>query len=242
VFARARRRHLEVGVWLRWLGAWVAPFLAALAAAELLALVGATPDPPENPVAPSDNPLDPAAVGVLAAVALAGVLAYLFARSLLRRGGEEDPASDPGEPGAACALALLTAAAAFVLWLLNPYAALMAVPAAHLWLLATLVEPPPSGRARALMVALGLLPALGVALYYLVALHTDPLTGAWYLLLLVTGHAVDLASALLGCVWLGAFCATVAVVRARRRAEAPPDAEQPAPLGPGFSVGLAERR
>jgi hypothetical protein len=243
VFARARRRHVEVGVWLRWLGTWVAPFLAALAAAELLALVGATPDPPESPVAPSDNPLDPAAAGVLAAVALAGALAYLFARSLVRRGGEEeDPASDPGEPGAASAVALLTAAAAFVLWLLNPYAALMAVPAAHLWLLATLMEPPPSRRARALMVALGVLPALGVALYHLVALHTDPLTGAWYLLLLVTGHAVDLASALLGCVWLGALCATIAVARARRQPEPPPGVEPPVPLGPGFSVGLAERR
>jgi hypothetical protein len=32
-FARARRRHVDVLRWLRWLGAWVAPFLAALAVA-----------------------------------------------------------------------------------------------------------------------------------------------------------------------------------------------------------------
>jgi hypothetical protein len=242
VFARARRRHLEVGAWLRWLGTWMAPFLAALAAAELLALAGATPDPPENPVAPSDNALDPAALGVLVAVVLAAVLSYLFARSLMRRGAASEPAGDPGSAGAAAALALVTAAAALLLWILNPYAALMAVPAAHLWLLATLVDPPPSGRARLLMVALGVLPGLAVALYHLIALHTDPLTGVWYLLLLVTGHAVTLVSALLGCVWLGALCATIAVARARRQPEPPPGEEAPSPLGPGFSVGLAERR
>jgi len=239
-FARARRRHVELGAWLGWLGAWVAPFLAALAAAELLALAGATPEPPANPVAPSDLPLDAPALGVLAAVALAGVLAFLFARSLARRGA---PSPDPAEPGAACALALLTVAAALALWLLNPYAALMAAPAAHLWLLATLVDPPPSARARALMVGLGLLAPLAVVMYHLFALHVDPVTGIWYLLLLVTGQAVDLVTALLGCLWLGALCATVAVARARRSPQPPSEEdERAAPLGPGFQVGLAERR
>jgi hypothetical protein len=237
-FARARRRHVAVGAWMPWLGAWVAPFLAALAAAELLALAGATPEPPANPVAPVDLPLDVPALGVLAAVALAGVLAFLFARSLARPGA---PSADPAEPGAACALALLTAATALALWLLNPYAALMAVPAAHLWLLAALVDPPPSARARALMVALGLLAPLAVVLYHLFALHVDPLTGSWYLLLLVSGHAVDLATALLGCVWLGALCATVAVARARRSPEPPPEEDRPSRLGPGFRVGAARR-
>ena len=117
----------------------------------------------------------------------------------------------------------------------------MAVPAAHLWLLATLVDPPPSARARALMVALGLLAPLAVVLYHLFALHVDPLTGSWYLLLLVSGHAVDLATALLGCVWLGALCATVAVARARRSPEPPPEEDRPSRLGPGFRVGAARR-
>jgi hypothetical protein len=291
-FARARRRHIDVAVWMRWLGVFVAPFLAALAAAELLALVNATPDPPSAPVAPAENPLDIAALGVLGGVAIVGVLAFLFARSLLRReqaraaagptpleagatsqtaegsaayeqgedagddagfpasidptdadapadpGPAPPPVIDPADPGAACALALVTAAAALVLWLLNPYAALMAVPAAHLWMLLTLADPAPGGRARAVMLALGLLLPLGVILYYLVALHMDPLTGVWYLLLLVTGHAVNLVTALLGCVWLGALCATVAVARARR---APPphplDEDRPSVFGPGAYAG-----
>jgi hypothetical protein len=253
---------------MRWVGTYVAPFLAALAAAELLALVGATPDPPAAPVPPAENPLDLAALGVLAGVALAGALAYLFARSLLRRGerarmqghplggpaasqtveGEAvvdtPPPSpdapveiDPAETGAACALALVTAAAALVLWLLNPYAALMAVPAAHLWLLLTLADPAPGGRARTAMLALGLLLPVAVVLYYLFALHMDPLTGIWYLLLLVTGQALSLLTALLGCVWLGVLGATIAVARARRAPEPhPADEARPGALGPGFAL------
>ena len=58
------------------------------------------------------------------------------------------------------ALALGVAVAAVLLWLLNPYAALLAVPAAHLWMLAALTRPAPPRRARAVLVALGALPAL----------------------------------------------------------------------------------
>src|SRR4051794_7748035 len=179
-FARARRRRIEVGVWMRWVGMFVAPFLAALAMAELLALAGATPAPPAAAVPPAENPLDLPALGVLVGVALAGLLAYLFARSLLLRGerarvqghplggaaasqtveGEAvvdtPPASteapveiDPADTGAACALGLVMALASLVLWLLNPYAALMVVPAADLWLLPTPAQPGPGGPPRA---------------------------------------------------------------------------------------------
>jgi hypothetical protein len=267
-FARARRRRIEVGVWMRWVAMFVAPFLAALAAAELLALVGATPDPPAAPVPPAENPLDLPALGVLAGTLAAALLAYFVARALLRRGerarvpghplggasasqtaqGEAvidtPPTStdtvvemDPADPGAACALALVSAATTLVIWLVNPYAALMLVPAAHLWLLLTLADPAPGGRARAVMFALGLLLPVLVVLYYLVALHMDPLTGVWYLLLLVAGHAVSLLLALLGCVWLGVLCATAVIARARRApAPHPVDESRPGSLGPGFAL------
>ena len=77
-FARARRRGIEVLPWLRWLGAWVAPFLAGLAVAEVLALTGATPVPPPAPVPPDLLPLDGPALGVLAGVAAAMLLALLL--------------------------------------------------------------------------------------------------------------------------------------------------------------------
>ena len=56
-----------------------------------------------------------------------------------------------------------------------------------------------------MLVALGALPVLLVWVYHLFALSIDPLESLWYLLLLVTGHSLGLASVLIGCLWLGAL-------------------------------------
>jgi len=236
-FARARRRHLPVMAWMRWIGAWTAPFLAGLATGEVLALVGATPAPPPAPVPPEDLPLDGAALGVLGGVAAAMALAFALARFLATR---PDPAlREPVEPGAGVALALVVSATALLLWLVNPYAGLLTVPAAHLWMLAALARPVPRRRVRALLLALGALPPLLVTLYYLVTLSLDPLEGAWYLLLLLTGHSVGLVTAVIGCVLLGALGGAVEIaVRAPREEEdeAPPQ-QGPPVYGPGAYAG-----
>jgi hypothetical protein len=234
-FARARRQQVEVVPWLRWVGAWVAPFLAALAIAELMALVGATPAPPPAPVPPDLLPLDGQALGVLAAVGAAMALALLLARFLAAR---PDPGlSRPEPPGAAVALALVATVSALVLWLANPYAGLLVVPAAHLLLLVLLAGVQPSRRLRGVLLGVAALPALLVAVYYLVALSMDPLSGAWYLLLLVTGHSVGLLTALVGCLMLGSLCAAIELVyRSPAEPPEPPEAPGPAPLGPGFAL------
>jgi hypothetical protein len=206
-FARARRRHVDVLRWMRWLAAWVAPFLAALALAQFLALVGATPSPPAAPVPPDVLPLDGPALGVLAGVLVAMVLAFLLARWLAVR---PDPELEL-EPdlGAGVALGLMIAAGSLLLWLVNPYAGLLVVPAAHLWMLLALTRPLPDRRVRIVLIAVGLAPALLVAVYYMFALSVDPLSGLWYLLMLVTGQSVGLLTSLIGCVMLAAACATV---------------------------------
>jgi hypothetical protein len=232
-FARARRRQVPVLPWLRWLGAWVLPFVAALAGAELLALFGATPEPPPAPVAPQDMPFDGPAAAVLGGVAAIWALALLLARRLLVR---PDPAlADRSDRGAGVLLALVAAWAGFVLWFVNPFAGLMFVLPAHLWLLAVLVEAPVPRRT---MVALGALPALFVSLYYLFALALSPWEAAWYLLLLVTGHQVGLITALLACVLLGCFLGALEIAWARREE---PDEEPAEPAqrvyGPGHHAG-----
>jgi hypothetical protein len=205
-FARARRRQIDVVKWLRWLGAWLAPFLAAFALAEFLALVGATPAPPPAPVPPSVLPLDGAALGVLGGIAAAMALAFLLARWLATR---PDPELErPTEPGSGVALALVIAAGSLLLWFVNPFAGLMAVPAAHLWMLLALTRPLPPRRARASLIAVGTAPVLLVAVYYLFALSLDPVEGAWYLVMLVTGHSVGVVTSLIACVMLAAACAT----------------------------------
>jgi hypothetical protein len=206
-FARARRRHVDVLRWLRWLGAWVAPFLAALALAQLLALFDATPSPPAAPVPPDELPLDGPALGVLAGVAVAMVLAFLLARWLAARPDPE--LEQTPDLGAGVALGLAIAASSILLWLVNPYAGLLAVPAAHLWMLLALTRPLPGRRVRLALIALGLAPAVLVAVYYMFALNVDPLSGLWYLLMLVTGHSVSLVTSLIGCLMLAAACATV---------------------------------
>jgi MFS family permease len=206
-FARARRRHVDVLRWMRWLAAWVAPFLAALALAQVLALVGATPSPPPAPVPPDVLPLDGPALGVLAGVLVAMLLAFLLARWLAVR---PDPELEH-EPdlGAGVALGLMIAVGSLLLWLVNPYAGLLVVPAAHLWMLLALTRPLPARRVRMVLIAIGLTPALLVAVYYMFALSVDPLSGLWYLLMLVTGQSVGLLTSLIACVMLAAACATV---------------------------------
>jgi hypothetical protein len=206
-FARARRRQLDVLRWLRWLGAWVAPFLAALAAVQFLALVGATPSPPAAPVPPDDLPLDGPALGVLAGVLVAMVLAFFLARWLA---AQPDPdLEQTPDLGAGVALGLTIAAGSILLWLVDPYAGLLTVPAAHLWMLLALTRPLPPRRVRAVLIAVGVAPALLVAVYYMFALSVDPLSGLWYLLMLVTGQSVGILTSLIACVMLAALCATV---------------------------------
>ena len=206
-FARARRRHVDVLRWLRWLGAWVAPFLAALALAQFLALVGATPSPPAAPVPPDDLPLDGAAMAVLAGIAVAMVLAYLLARWLAARPDPE--LGRTPDLGAGVALGLTIAAGSVLLWLVDPYAGLLSVPAAHLWMLLALTRPLPARRVRAVLIAVGLAPAVLVAVYYMFALSVDPLSGLWYLLMLVTGQSVGILTSLIACLMLATLCATV---------------------------------
>ena len=89
-------------------------------------------------------PLDGPALGVLGGVLAAMVLALVLARWLAAR--PDARLKRPDEPGAAVAIALTISLGSLLLWLLNPYAGLLAVPAAHLWMLAVLVRPPPSRR------------------------------------------------------------------------------------------------
>jgi hypothetical protein len=82
-----------------------------------------------------------------------------------------------------------------------------------------------------------------VGLYYLLSLSLDPLSGAWYLLLLVVGGHVGVVTAVLGCALLGILTAVVGIAR-RERAEpepaAPPSVRGPASYaGPG-SLGGTE--
>jgi hypothetical protein len=202
----------------------------------VLALSGATPSPPPAPVPPADLPLDGPALGVLAGVLAAMLLAFALGRFLALR--PDASLGNPVEPGAGVILALALSVATLLLWLTNPYAGLLAVPAAHLWMLAVLTRPAPRRRARLLMLAAGLVLPLMVVAYYLIDLSLNPLEGAWFLLMLVTGHSVGLATVLSGCLLLAVVGGlTEMVVRLPDEPEEEPVEPGPSLFGPGTHAG-----
>ena len=170
--------------------------------------MGATPSPPPAPVPPDVLPLDGPALGVLAGVARGDGAGVRRSRAGSRRRPDPELQQEP-DLGAGVALGLTIAAGSLLLWLVNPYAGLLVVPAAHLWMLLALTRPLPARRVRAALIAVGAAPAVLVAVYYMFALSLDPLAGLWYLLMLVTGHSVGIVTSLIACVMLAAACATV---------------------------------
>ena len=216
--ARARRRGAAVLPWLPWVASGIVPFVAGLALAEFLVLVGLADDAPPAPLEPSAADVDGAALGALAAVAIAIGLAWILTRTSLGRAGRPRP--DPSEPGAAVVVMLVLCGLALAAWAINPYMALALTVPLHMWMLATLSGA--RARTRVWLALAGLLPAALIVFTYAQHLRMGPLDGAWYLFLLVTGHHVGLASALLGCVALGLLASVAGIVVAHARRSEPP--------------------
>jgi hypothetical protein len=212
-FARARRRREPVAMWLGWVLAGAVPFALALAFAALLAAVGLIAAAPAPPVSGAALPVGGAAAAALVASALAFLLGWIGVRPVILRA--LGVRGQLVRPGAAAALALVGGAAVVVVWVSNPYAAVILLPAAHLWVLVALadVRPPPWARWAAL--AGGLLAPALVAVHYVRAFDLGPLDALWNALLLPAGGRMGVGGALLWSVLLGCLASLVAVLRAR---------------------------
>jgi hypothetical protein len=117
------------------------------------------------------------------------------------------------------AIALVLCGLTLAAWAINPFTGFALVLPLHAWTLAVLTDARPSTRLWLTLV--GLLPAAVIVLTYAIHFRMGPLEGAWYLFLLVTGHQVGLASALLGCIALGLFGSVASVVLAHARRSGP---------------------
>jgi hypothetical protein len=187
-FARVRRRHEAVTPWLWWLVALAAPLAIAMLFAWLLGLSGLLPATPPEPVAAGTIAFDGVAKVGVGAIALVAVLGWLLLRpALLRRAGVRGRFA--GE-GAGSALLVAWCGLAVVLWLINPYAAALMVPGAHL-LLAVVAPEVRLRRALAVgLVVLSALPFLLVDLSIAGQLGLSPADFAWFCVLLVAGGVV----------------------------------------------------
>ena len=230
--ARARRRRESAPGWWRVIALWSLPFLVTYGLAELLVLFGQAPDAGAAPHEPDVHPLDGQAWAALGASIAGGVLAGLLTRSARRR---RTPQTGLG--GAAATTALALSVVVLVVWLLNPFAALLLVPAAHLWMLTMLSEATLRPRTAVAVVVAGLLPPLVGAVVYLERLGLNPFEGFWYLWLLGTGHAISPITTILGCLIAGLTATAITIIAARVAAPPPVEPEAPRVRGPGGYAG-----
>jgi len=218
--ARLRRRRMPVGRWALWTLSCALPFLACAVFARLLGWLGIVAAP-SVPVLPSAMPFDGTAAAEVVAVAMTLALAWLLWALLVRRlHWGVRPDSDVA--GLSMLLVLLGVCA--VVWVENPYTALLALPALHLWLLVASPELRPRRIGSLALVALGLVPLALLVAFYAHQLGFGPADVAWTGVLLLVGGHVGITGAVL---WSLAFgCAAAAGMLALV-----PLAELPAPTG-----------
>jgi peptidase M28-like protein len=219
--ARLRRGREPLAAALRWALLGALPFAAtALLSIVLgaLAIVAA----PAGQLSPAALAADGGALAALATTTLVLVAALVARPRLARRlrlAGM--PASHPDACGLAALLALL--AVALLVWLVNPFAALLLVPAAHLGMLAADSRPRPLSLAG---IALALLPPVALLFLYARELGLDPIALAESALLALAGGQVGLLGALLWSVAAGALLSLLALTLAERPRERPPELER----------------
>jgi hypothetical protein len=219
--ARVRRRGLRAGRWTLWTLACGLPFLACALFARLLGAAGILGLAPPTPLPPSALKLDAAAVSALASIVLVFALVWLVWPMLVRRLGLS-PRPHLEATGVTALLVLL--AVTLLVWALNPVAALLLLPAAHVWLLVVSPELRPGPRAALALVAIGVLPLVLLVAFYANELGLGPGQLAWSALLLLAGGQVGIAGSI---VWSIALGCAAGMAMLALRSPPPPGAPEP---------------
>jgi hypothetical protein len=197
--ARARRRRLRVGRSMLWTLSCALPFLTCALFAYLLGRLGILGAAPSVPAQPSAMPFDSEAATAVVAALLTFALAWLLWRGLVRRlGWGVRPDADAG----GLAALLVALAIGVVVWIGNPFAALLLLPALHLGLLLASPELRPRRVGSFALLALALVPLALLVAFYADQLGLGAGGVAWTALLLLAGGHVGLVGAIL---WSMAF-------------------------------------
>jgi hypothetical protein len=245
--ARARRRGHVIWRSLTVILAAAVPFMLLVGIVLLARLIGVIPLAPPGPVAAGAIPMGgggAALLVVMAAVLAAGSAGVLaLARRLpTRKWTSRRPPEGLGSDGALAGLLVVMCLITFVIWLSNPFAAFLLVPALHLWLWAMSPDMRVPVPLRMVLIAAGIAPAVLVVAYYANELGYGPVNVVWEMVLLLAGHGVSLASALewsvvLGCL-LSAAALSVLAARGSRPVAVPVTVRGPVTYaGPGSLGG-----
>jgi hypothetical protein len=197
-FARARRRGHPVGQWIVWVLEGAVPFVLALAVILAAKAAGWLGMAPPSPAAPGAVPIHGGGAALLAVLAFVVVGSFALLRRVLTPGVKAS-----GNPGAAAALLLVLCALTLVIWVSNPFAAAMLVPALHLWLWVTAPEARMHRAVRVVLLLAGLSPLIIGVAYYMVALGYGPIDLGWTVVLMVAGGHIGVLAALEWSVALG---------------------------------------
>ena len=224
-YARARRRQGQVGRWLVWVLSCALPFALACAAAVVLGLSGLIDPAPHAPLPPDVVSVDGAALAALGVLALVLALSFLLMRPLALRVAGPDGKDPPTGPGPAAAVAIVSGVLTFVTWALNPFAAMLLVPAAHLWLFAVA----PEVRLRRVvaigLVLAGLLAPLLAAVVLAQQIGASLPEGAWLTIVAIAGGGVGPLAWLAWCLIAGCTVAALLIARVPVHHDDPPVAE-----------------
>lgn len=170
-------------------------------------------------------------------------------RARRHRGGRAPISDDAASPGAAAAFLLVMCVVTLVIWVENPFAAALIVPALHAWMWIVAPEQRLRTPWAVLLFLIGLIPVALAAYYYAAVLGLGPATGAWNAALMLAGGDVSLVAALewsvvLGCV-VSLAVMIVRIARQPRPVDAPVTTRGPITYaGPGSlgATGSALRR
>jgi hypothetical protein len=213
--ARTRRRGHTLIRWLGWVLTGALPFVIGLVALLIERATGILSFTPPGAAAGAGVRMTGGDLAALLAVLVLIVASFVFLRPLCLRllaqqlpeGGRrpESPAAD----AAAVALSVVLCVLAVIVWALNPFAALLLVPALHMWL--WLAQPGARGHrwSMALLLAVGFVPIGLVLFYYANAYGLAPAALVWSLALL-PGGAMSIVTALCWAIALG--CGAGAVI------------------------------
>jgi hypothetical protein len=197
-FARARRRGHPVGQWIVWVLEGAVPFVLALAVILAAKAAGWLGMAPPSPAASGAIPIHGGGAALLAVLAFVVIGSFMILRRVLTPGVRAS-----GNPGAAAALLLIMCALTLVIWVSNPFAAAMLIPALHLWLWVTAPDVRMHPAVRLVLLLAGLAPLVIGVVYYMVTLGYGPINFAWTVVLMVAGGHIGVLAALEWSVTLG---------------------------------------
>ncbi len=227
--ARVRRRGHPLVRWVIWVLAGALPFVLAVLLVETLMLMGLIKVAPPGPVLAGTVPLHAAGIAILVGLLLLLALAFIVLRPVLIGlvGGEPKDGRRPGQPcnpGGGAAVLLVLCAVAIAIWVENPFAAALLVPALHLWMWIVNPELRPRPAVLLTFVLVGLAPPVLVVLYYAVTFGLTPVQVAWGGVLLLAGGHVGIVAAIEWSVVLGCVASVIVLAVQQARAQRPEQA------------------